>query len=212
MLFWPRLRSGQSIDNAVVSVCRREISTFMNGTASDRMVIAGHRGYQSGKPVAKVIRLGWGNRVHASQDWTVWPLLQLKRKIYSVGICKPNSVRHCCRGDHSSRRRVTTPLKRPTRAFGEPSRFAGFECLRIPIHPPLFGLAPCGVCHATFITERPVRSYRTFSPLPLARRYFLCGTFRRTALKPPLPDVIRHTALRSSDFPPPAGHSPAKPA
>jgi len=34
-------------------------------------------------------------------------------------------------------------------------------------HPSLFGLAPCGVCHATFITERPVRSYRTFSPLPL---------------------------------------------
>ena len=38
------------------------------------------------------------------------------------------------------------------------------------IHPSLFGLAPCGVCHATFITERPVRSYRTFSPLPRGSR------------------------------------------
>ena len=113
------------------------------------------------------------------------------------------------RGDHSSRRRVTTPLKRPTRTFGEPSRLAGLRSLRVAILPSLFGLAPCGVCHATFITERPVRSYRTFSPLPLARRYILCGTFRRTALKPPLPDVIRHTALWSSDFPPPEAHSPA---
>src|SRR5713101_7080734 len=28
-------------------------------------------------------------------------------------------------------------------------------------HPSLFGLAPCGVCHAPRITERAVRSYRT---------------------------------------------------
>src|SRR5438445_6024679 len=30
----------------------------------------------------------------------------------------------------------------------------------------LFGLAPCGVCHARSITGTAVRSYRTFSPLP----------------------------------------------
>jgi len=34
--------------------------------------------------------------------------------------------------------------------------------------PFLFGLAPCGVCHAPRITARAVRSYRTFSPLPRA--------------------------------------------
>ncbi len=33
-------------------------------------------------------------------------------------------------------------------------------------NPPLFGLAPCGVCPATVITDGAVRSYRTFSPLP----------------------------------------------
>jgi len=32
--------------------------------------------------------------------------------------------------------------------------------------PPLFGLAPCGVCPARGITAAAVRSYRTFSPLP----------------------------------------------
>ena len=34
--------------------------------------------------------------------------------------------------------------------------------------PPLFGLAPRGVCPAIRITSNAVRSYRTFSPLPSA--------------------------------------------
>ena len=74
--------------------------------------------------------------------------------------------------------------------------------------PSLFGLAPCGVCPARSITGAAVRSYRTFSPLPgaaVARapgRYIFCGTFRRNGLEPTRPDVIRHTALWSSDFPP----------
>ena len=49
--------------------------------------------------------------------------------------------------------------------------------------PPLFGLAPGGVCRAALVTESAVRSYRTVSPLPYsvarARRSLLCGTFLR---------------------------------
>ncbi len=37
----------------------------------------------------------------------------------------------------------------------------------------LFGLAPSGVLPATTITSCAVRSYRTFSPLPLLAVYFL---------------------------------------
>ena len=67
---------------------------------------------------------------------------------------------------------------------------------------PLFGLAPCGVCPAPFITKRAVRSYRTFSPLPRqAGAVCFLWHFPSVRLKPDLPDVIRHTALRSSDFP-----------
>ena len=48
----------------------------------------------------------------------------------------------------------------------------------------LFGLAPCGVLPAICLTADAVRSYRTFSPLPLrsppfgatARRYVFCAT------------------------------------
>jgi len=36
---------------------------------------------------------------------------------------------------------------------------------------------------------------------PAARRYVFCGAFRHTGLEPGCPDVIRHTALWSSDFP-----------
>jgi len=47
--------------------------------------------------------------------------------------------------------------------------------------PPLFGLAPGGVCRAAFVTEGAVRSYRTVSPLPPwanpQGRSLLCGTF-----------------------------------
>ena len=32
---------------------------------------------------------------------------------------------------------------------------------------PLFGLAPGGVYHATPVSDGPVRSYRTLSPLPV---------------------------------------------
>ena len=67
---------------------------------------------------------------------------------------------------------------------------------------PLFGLAPCGVCPAPFITKRAVRSYRTFSPLPRqAGAVYFLWHFPSTGLETSLPDVIRHTALRSSDFP-----------
>jgi hypothetical protein len=104
-------------------------------------------------------------------------------------------------------------------APASPSRSVRAVRLSPPAHPciaipSLFGLAPCGVCHAPCITARAVRSYRTFSPLPqppnisgsaglrllclrvwlkadrlspftYPRRYILCGTFRQMGLNPP---------------------------
>ena len=96
--------------------------------------------------------------------------------------------------------------------------------------PSLFGLAPCGVYPAPALTDGAVRSYRTISPLPrrgLAVQANLSGLsgmpcyvasdmagvaeavsflwhWPSTGLEARVPDVIRHTALRSSDFPPPA--------
>ena len=79
--------------------------------------------------------------------------------------------------DHSSRRRIAAALQQPTRRFRLLLRglsawahradtlVPAGECGRDPC---LFGLAPCGVYHATSITGGPVRSYRTFSPLPCA--------------------------------------------
>ena len=54
--------------------------------------------------------------------------------------------------------------------------------------PSLFGLAPGGVFHAFFVTKKPVRSYRTFSPLP-----WLGGLFSvALSLRSPSPEVIWH--------------------
>ena len=70
-------------------------------------------------------------------------------------------------GDHSSRRRIAPPLKQPTRATSRNQAHV----------PPLFGLAPGGVCHAGFVTEAPVRSYRTLSLSRLRRlRAEACAT------------------------------------
>jgi hypothetical protein len=81
--------------------------------------------------------------------------------------------------DHSSRPAIAGGIKRPTRKHGRAVRCAS-----------LFGLAPCGVWPATRVATGAVRSYRTFSPLPLrasltglaSRRYFFCATFRQVAL------------------------------
>jgi hypothetical protein len=70
--------------------------------------------------------------------------------------------------------------------------------------PFLFGLAPCVVCPARCIAAAAVRSYRTFSPLPAPvkmRAVYFLWHFPSNGLESALPDVIRHTALWSSDFP-----------
>ena len=61
---------------------------------------------------------------------------------------------------HSSGMPVTGHLARPTRATSRKHR------CRLPGVPPLFGLAPGGVCHAASVAGRAVGSYPTVSPLP----------------------------------------------
>jgi hypothetical protein len=51
----------------------------------------------------------------------------------------------------------------------QPTRAAHLKAdwKRFPVSaPPLFGLAPGGVCRAVSVTKDAVRSYRTLSPLP----------------------------------------------
>ena len=58
---------------------------------------------------------------------------------------------------------MTIPLDRPLLTGS--SDLPGSETERA-APTPLFGLAPYGVCPASFIAETAVRSYRTISPLP----------------------------------------------
>jgi hypothetical protein len=100
-------------------------------------------------------------------------LLDKKLQKDKKSVDKPGSVTD----NHSSGTNVTVCLKQPTRiphgSCVTIKRSKGF----------LFGLAPSGVCPATPVASRAVRSYRTISPLPVNRRYLFCGTFRR--LTPP---------------------------
>ncbi len=95
----------------------------------------------------------------------------------------------------------------PRTSSGLPGNSAGRAIV------PLFGLAPSGVCPATAVASRAVRSYRTISPLPLSGRYIFCGTFRRLApprhylasrpMEPGLSSLSAMTAERATAWPTP---------
>jgi len=130
---------------------------------------------------------------------------------------------------HSSRRRVAAGAhQRPTRRFRQQPRAAFARRANAPrepgswpASPSLFGLAPCGVYPASVITAGAVRSYRTFSPLPLHGavfwtssvqwRYVFCGTGRPWVLRPTsrmlsgtLPCGVRTFLSRRLERPPAA--------
>ena len=128
---------------------------------------------------------------------------------------KPDSVLD----DHSSRRRVTAALQQPTRKFRPAGRDAQPELpalahradtrrrRRVARDPCLFGLAPCGVYHAAIITDVRCALTAPFHPYPrslaLPPAVYSLLHWPSLRLEAQIPDVIRHTALRSPDFPPP---------
>ena len=70
----------------------------------------------------------------------------------------------------------------------------------------LFGLASDGVYMAFSVTRETVVSYTAFPPLPEKTWRYLSVAL---SLESPPPDVIRHPALRSPDFPHLAPFGPA---
>src|SRR5580704_535607 len=76
------------------------------------------------------------------------------------------------RDGHSSGTPVARRLEQPTRAADpdiDPEDRSSA--------PPLFGLAPGGVCRAVPVAVHAVRSYRTVSPLPAVAEAWTGGLF-----------------------------------
>jgi len=108
---------------------------------------------------------------------------------------------------HSSGTPVAERLARPTRAA------ARKPACRLPGVPPLFGLAPGGVCRAACVAARAVGSYPTVSPLPRRRTglavcslwHFPWGRPRRplagtvSPWSPDFPHPLRSAAIQPSD-------------
>ena len=105
---------------------------------------------------------------------------------------------------HSSGTPVTERLARPTRAATRKHR------CRLPGVPPLFGLAPGGVCRAASVAGRAVGSYPTVSPLPdwfAARKRAgpaVCSLWHFPWGRPRRP-LTGTVSPWSPDFPHPAG-------
>ena len=129
---------------------------------------------------------------------------------YGSRTCKPNSVRRIAPAGRSflwATHRCVALATYPKVGRTEPARAEAWFVRTKGPTPFLFGLAPCVVCPARSIAAAAVRSYRTFSPLPPSvkmRAVYFLWHFPSSGLESTLPDVIRHTALRSSDFPLPS--------
>ena len=156
-------------------------------------------------------------------------------RFFGKRTCKPNSV-EC---GHSSRRRVAADAhQRPTRRFrqlaaasrlGASGRCAtqpwllacaslpiwscsvwGLPCLRLysrsgALLPHLFTLTPA-------LTQQAASGSPSSERAGVAEAVSFLWHWPSASLKARVPDVIRHTALRSSDFPPPAAAVSQTPA
>ena len=109
------------------------------------------------------------------------------------------------RDGHSSGPRITAGLKRPTRRLwrAEPARIPD-EPEGSQEVPPYLVLLRVGFALPAALLRRRCALTAPFHPYPslAARAVCFLWHFPSNRLEPAVPDVIRHTALRSSDFPP----------
>ena len=126
--------------------------------------------------------------------------------------CKPNSVED----GHSSRRRITAALQQPTRRFrrppfqvatrlGAPGRHALAAVGQAANSLPIWSCSVWGLPCPRLYSRGGALLPHLFT---LTRRFWRLAVYflwhwPSSGLEAGIPDVIRHTALRSSDFPPP---------
>jgi hypothetical protein len=114
-------------------------------------------------------------------------------RILSAGLLRQDG--------HSSGPSIAARLKRPTRRCGAPSRHAPQANPRLP---PYLVLLRVGFALPAPLLGQRCALTAPFHPYPgvAAQAVYFLWYFPSTGLEPSLPDVIRHTALWSSDFPP----------
>ena len=126
------------------------------------------------------------------------------------GACKPGSVPPIpIASDAGARRQpFISAMRCRTAPATNPGDWRETRLPGFPGAPPLFGLAPGGVCRAASVAGRAVRSYRTLSPLPVPRRSGAIGGLLSVALSlaPALADGSRRALPAtlvswSPDFP-----------
>ncbi len=162
-------------------------------------------------------------RKPALKKWSPAAPCRERQGIFARRACKPDSVED----GHSSRRRITArapatypkvsvhPARKPCgspRWRTGPARRTVFRAA--PFFPSYLVLLRVGFTLPPNVTAGAVRSYRTFSPLPAhladAQAVSSLWHWPSGSLYAAIPDVIRHTALRSPDFPPPRRFYPSR--
>ncbi len=158
-----------------------------------------------------LVRSGFVNRMIPARRAEATPLGRGFRGEVLQATRKPNFVLD----DHSSRPAVTDRLQQPTRRFrdstlrlGAPGRRAPIAPKRATGLPAYLVLLRVGFTMRLLLPANRCALTAPFHPYPclLALAWAVSSLLHwpSTRLQASLPDVIRHTALRSSDFPPPA--------
>ena len=119
-------------------------------------------------------------------------------RILSAGLLRQDG--------HSSGPNITVRLKRPTRRLwrAEPARASGEAYSARPRLPPYLVLLRVGFALPVALLRQRCALTAPFHPYLDVATGAVCFLwhFPSTGLEPGFPDVIRHTALWSSDFPP----------
>jgi|GEM_PF-2142218 len=132
------------------------------------------------------------------EDLMPSPRFSRREGILCQRTCKPNSVSAEADDDHSSSPDLAVRIQRPTRRFGEPSRFASAEADSLPIWScSMWGL-PCAVCCQAAGALLPHLFTLT---APCGEAVFSLWHFPSLGFETKIPGVTWHIALRSSDFP-----------
>jgi hypothetical protein len=132
--------------------------------------------------------------------------------IMSQTTCKPGSVQTLRPGMtiHLGRALLRASRDQPGRRDGNVPASAGAVLPAPARRPPLFGLAPGGVCPAAPVAGGAVRSYRTISPLPAHGFPWAGGLFSvALSLGSPPPAVGRHRIPVEPGLSSTGGFSPA---
>jgi len=170
-----------------------------------------HEDYEIPKPTTWSLRLRWRSKISVPQPWPNLPTsgqAEISRimegwKLWeSSRTCKPNSVRRIAPAGRSFL--LAAHCWTALATYPEVVTHRADTCASEPALPPYLVLLRVGFALPASLLPRRCALTAPFHPYLNVAAKAVCFLWHwpSSGLESAVPDVIRHTALRSSDFPP----------